>query len=83
LFVQPPVDVLGVVVQCGEEGTVKRKSDDTELRRANITLLDASLKTVECTLWNNNVDYIRQLSGLDAPIVSVSTVRVSDFQGGK
>lgn len=76
-----PVDVLGVVVQCGEEGTVKRKSDDTELRRANITLLDASLKTVECTLWNDNVDYIRQLSGLDTPVVSVSTVRVSDFQG--
>lgn len=31
---------MGVVVHCGEEGTVKRKSDDTELRRANITLLD-------------------------------------------
>ena len=35
-----PVDVMAIVVNCGEEGTVKRKSDDSELRRLNITLVD-------------------------------------------
>ncbi len=38
--VQVPVDVMGVVVSVGSSGTVKRKSDSSELARRDITLAD-------------------------------------------
>ena len=34
------MDVVGIVVSCGALGTVKRKSDSTELVRRDITLAD-------------------------------------------
>jgi replication factor A1 len=46
------VDVLGVVTSVGELGSVRRKSDQTEIQRRNITLVDETMKTVELTLWN-------------------------------
>ena len=46
-------------------------------------LLCHSLKTVDCTLWNSFVDKVADLRGMDAPILSISNVRVSDYQGGQ
>jgi hypothetical protein len=37
-----PFDVVGVVKEVGEQGTVKRKSDGTDLFRRDIKLLDSS-----------------------------------------
>jgi hypothetical protein len=37
---QAPVDVLGVVTEVGQLGTVKRKVDASELPRRDITLAD-------------------------------------------
>ena len=37
-----PFDVVGVVKEVGEQGTVKRKSDGTDLFRRDIKLVDSS-----------------------------------------
>jgi replication factor A1 len=37
---QVPVDVAGVVVSLGTFGTVKRKADNSELARRDVTLAD-------------------------------------------
>jgi hypothetical protein len=40
-FLQMPVDVLGVVTQCGQLGTIKRKADNSELPRRDVTIADS------------------------------------------
>lgn len=52
------VDVLGVVTQVGELGSVQRKKDNTQLQKREITLLDASARTVRLTLWDEVADKI-------------------------
>jgi replication factor A1 len=36
-----PVDVLGVVTHCGQLGTIKRKADNSELPRRDVTIADS------------------------------------------
>eukprot|EP00887_Chlorella_sp_A99_P001665 scaffold8.g1665.t1 len=45
------VDLLGVVTAVQPLGSVKRKSDQAELSRRDLTLVDAGLKAVTVTLW--------------------------------
>lgn len=51
-----PVDVLGLALDVAALGSVKRKSDETELARRDVTLLDASGKTVTLTLWGKHAE---------------------------
>lgn len=51
-----PVDVLGLALDVAPLGSVKRKSDETELARRDVTLLDASGKTVTLTLWGKHAE---------------------------
>lgn len=44
---QMPVDVLAIVTSLGPLGTVKRKSDSSELARRDITLADKRCVCVE------------------------------------
>lgn len=37
---QTPVDVLGVILSLGTLGSVKKKSDNTDLQRRDVTLAD-------------------------------------------
>ena len=39
-WVQAGVDMMGVVTSAGQLGSVKRKSDNSELSRRDVTLLD-------------------------------------------
>lgn len=41
-----PVDIMGVVTSCGSLGTIKRKADQTELPRRDVTLADSRYVTV-------------------------------------
>lgn len=50
---QAPIDVLGVVTSVGLVGSVKRKSDNSDLTRRDITLADASSFSVVLTLWGD------------------------------
>ena len=40
------VDILGVVTAVGELGTIRKKSDNSELQKREITLLDETKRTV-------------------------------------
>jgi replication factor A1 len=76
------VDVLGVVTHVAELGSVARKSDGVSLSRRDITLLDASARTVKLTLWNTLAEVEgAKLAQLSAPILAVKGVRVSDYNG--
>jgi ssDNA-binding replication factor A large subunit len=43
--------VLGVITSVGLVGSVKRKSDNSDLTRRDVTLADASGFSVNLTLW--------------------------------
>lgn len=76
------VDVLAVVTQVGELGAVRRKSDNAEIQRRDVTLLDETKRTVSLTLWNAlAVEQGEQLANMTAPIVAVRGLRVTDYNG--
>jgi replication factor A1 len=87
-----PVDVLGGVLEVGPLGSVKRKSDASELARRDLTLGDASGKSVVLTLWGEAAEgaggaveaavaAAAAAGSATPPILSVSHCRVSDFNG--
>jgi replication factor A1 len=86
-----PVDVLGAVLEVGPLGSVKRKADASELARRDVTLGDASGKSVVLTLWGEAAEgaggAVEAAAGAAAaagsppPLLSVSHCRVSDFNG--
>ncbi|KAL4439681.1 hypothetical protein ABPG75_002682 [Micractinium tetrahymenae] len=78
------VDLVGVVTEIKPLGSVKRKTDQAELSRRDITLVDQSLKTVVVTLWGSSAeDPGRELEQLAeaAPVVAISSCRVSSYNG--
>merc|ERR1712216_780472 len=46
------VDVVAVVKEVSELSSIRRKSDNTELNKREVVLVDDSAKTVRLTLWN-------------------------------
>ena len=80
------VDVVGVVTSVGPLGSVKRKSDDADLQRRNLTLVDASRRSVELTVWgelatSKGSDLETLVGGGGFPVLAVKGVRVSDYNG--
>ena len=76
------VDVLAVVQSVGELGAVRRKSDNEEIQRRDVVLVDDTNKTVTLTLWNAlAVEQGAQLATMAAPIVAVRGLRVTDYNG--
>jgi len=77
-----PVDVLGVVMQVGTLGTIKRKSDSTELARRDVTLADSSGRSVVLTLWGENAtDKSAVLEGREGALLQATACRVTDYNG--
>eukprot|EP01026_Neomeris_dumetosa_P047754 TRINITY_DN4110_c0_g2_i1.p1 TRINITY_DN4110_c0_g2~~TRINITY_DN4110_c0_g2_i1.p1 ORF type:complete len:461 (-),score=50.46 TRINITY_DN4110_c0_g2_i1:396-1778(-) len=79
------IDVLSIVLEFGEEGTVKRKSSGEEISRRDLKLLDQSGLTINLTVWNQNVDSLRSIEnnigGEEPLIIGVTNCTVSDFNG--
>ena len=80
------VDVVGVVTTVGPLGSVKRKSDDADLQRRNLTLVDSSRRSVELTVWGElattkGSDLEALVGGGGFPVLAVKGVRVSDYNG--
>lgn len=75
------VDVVGIVKEVTPLGSVKRKSDNTELNRRDLTLVDSSSKTVRLTVWGQLAEDLARLETMTAPVISVTSCRVSDFDG--
>lgn len=81
-----PVDILGVCTSVGSLGSVKRKSDASELSRRDVTLVDTGLKTVTVTLWGSTAEGVgaeleAAAAGAHRPIVAISSCRVSSYNG--
>ncbi|DBB18305.1 TPA: hypothetical protein ACH3X3_003260 [Trebouxia sp. C0006] len=76
------IDMMGVVTSVGQLGSVKRKSDNSELSRRDVTLLDQSQKTVTMTLWGETAQEKGPLlEAQDCPVITVTACRVSDYNG--
>ena len=76
------VDVLAVVQSVGELGSVRRKSDNEEIQRRDVVLVDDTKKSVTLTLWNAlAVEQGEQLANLTNPIIAVRGLRVTDYNG--
>ncbi|KAK9812826.1 hypothetical protein WJX72_004357 [[Myrmecia] bisecta] len=76
------IDVRGVVTSVGNLGTIKRKADQTEVVRRDLTVLDQSGKTVTVTLWNKLAEeQSASLEGMETPVIAVSACRVSEYNG--
>ena len=84
-----PIDVIGVVTAVAPLGAVKRKSDDAELARRDITLADASGRTVTLTLWGDaagGVGAELEAAAADGsrgvpPLLAATRCRVGDYNG--
>eukprot|EP00216_Chloropicon_sp_CCMP2111_P004539 CAMPEP_0198245974 /NCGR_PEP_ID=MMETSP1446-20131203/43943_1 /TAXON_ID=1461542 ORGANISM="Unidentified sp, Strain CCMP2111" /NCGR_SAMPLE_ID=MMETSP1446 /ASSEMBLY_ACC=CAM_ASM_001112 /LENGTH=424 /DNA_ID=CAMNT_0043930229 /DNA_START=161 /DNA_END=1435 /DNA_ORIENTATION=- len=78
------LDVVGVVVNVADLGSVKRKSDNSELTRRDLTLIDDSSRSVQVTLWQdmatNEGSELEKLQA-DHPVVAIHGVRVNDYNG--
>ncbi|KAJ7277071.1 hypothetical protein O6H91_02G027800 [Diphasiastrum complanatum] len=78
------VDIVGVVQNVSPTISVRRKSDNEEIPKRDITVADQSQKTVSVSLWNDLAvkDGEKLLEMLHhAPTVLIKGLRVSDFQG--
>ena len=80
---QRMLDVVGVATNVGQLGSVKRKSDGSELMRRDITIVDESALTVTVTLWDKLAEEQGQTleSSVSPQIVVLRGVRVTDFNG--
>ncbi len=81
-----PIDVIGVVTSVGATGSIKRKSDQQEVVRREVTLADESLKTVSLTLWGEKAEsdgekLSAMLEAGQHPVLAVSSCRVGSYNG--
>ncbi|KAH9322348.1 hypothetical protein KI387_016987, partial [Taxus chinensis] len=78
------VDIIGVVQSVSPVLSIRRKSNNEEVPKREITIADASKKTVSLSLWNNLAKKEGQelLDIVDScPVIAVRAVRVGDFSG--
>ncbi|KAL3678223.1 hypothetical protein R1sor_021179 [Riccia sorocarpa] len=78
------IDVIGVVQSVGSNMSIRRKSNNEEIPKRDITIADESNKTVVISLWNDlATDFGAKLLNMvdEAPVVAFRSVRVGDYQG--
>ena len=78
------LDVLGVVANVAPLGSVKRKSDNSELTRRDLTIFDNSGRSVQVTLWQNlasNEGAELDKLQTECPIIALHGVRANDYNG--
>ncbi|XP_010258039.1 PREDICTED: replication protein A 70 kDa DNA-binding subunit B-like [Nelumbo nucifera] len=78
------VDIIGVVQNVSPTLSVRRKSNNENIPKRDITIADESKKTVVVSLWNELATNVGQ-ELLDmaetSPIVALKSLKVGDFQG--
>lgn len=80
-----PVDVLGVVTALGPLGTIKRKADNMEVHRREVTLVDQGGKSVSLTIWGDlalgpEADALQSHAD-HCILLQCSGCRVTDYNG--
>ncbi|XP_077336698.1 replication protein A 70 kDa DNA-binding subunit isoform X1 [Lithobates pipiens] len=72
------LDIIGVCKSFDEVTKVTIKSNNREVSRRNIHLMDMSGKMVSTTLWGEDAD---KFDGSRLPVVAIKGARLSDFGG--
>lgn len=72
------VDVIGVVKSFGEVSTIVTKATNKELTKREITLVDDSNASINCTLWGKQAE---DFDGSENPVVLVKSAKLGDYNG--
>ncbi|XWS37265.1 hypothetical protein CRYUN_Cryun19dG0028600 [Craigia yunnanensis] len=78
------VDIIGVVQNVTSVSNIKRKTDNENIPKRDMTVADETKKTVVVSLWNelaNNVGQELFDIADKSPIVAIKSLKVGDFQG--
>ncbi|XP_058416100.1 replication protein A 70 kDa DNA-binding subunit isoform X2 [Diceros bicornis minor] len=72
------VDVIGICKNYDDATKITVKSNNREVSKRNIYLMDTSGKVVTATLWGEDAD---RFDGSRQPVMAIKGARVSDFGG--
>uniref|UniRef100_G3UMM4 Replication protein A subunit n=1 Tax=Loxodonta africana TaxID=9785 RepID=G3UMM4_LOXAF len=72
------VDIIGVCKSYEDATKIVVKSNNREVSKRNIYLMDMSGKVVSATLWGEDAD---KFDGTRQPVMAIKGARVSDFGG--
>ncbi|KAK4782483.1 hypothetical protein SAY86_016585 [Trapa natans] len=78
------IDIVGVVQSVSPTMSIRRKSNNEMLPKRDITIVDATKKSVVVSLWNDLATGVGQdlLDIADkSPTVAIKSLKVGDFQG--
>ncbi|XP_007037579.2 PREDICTED: replication protein A 70 kDa DNA-binding subunit B [Theobroma cacao] len=78
------VDIIGVVQSVTSVSNIKRKIDNENISKRDMTVADETKRTVVVSLWNelaNNAGQELFDIADKSPIVAIKSLKVSDFQG--
>lgn len=73
------VDVIGLVTSVSDITSVNSQKTQRELKKRTVTIVDHTMSSIECTLWNDFADKFD--SNIVDHIIAIKQVRVSDFGG--
>ncbi|UPQ96747.1 replication protein A [Chloropicon primus] len=78
------LDIIGVVASVSPLGSVKRKVDQSELARRDLTIFDTSGRQVTVTMWqtlaSEEGDKLDKMQ-TEYPIIALQGVRANDYNG--
>lgn len=72
------VDIIGICKSYEDATKITVKSNNREVAKRNIYLMDTSGKVVTATLWGEDAD---RFDGSRQPVLAIKGARVSDFGG--
>ncbi|XP_077021615.1 replication protein A 70 kDa DNA-binding subunit isoform X3 [Tamandua tetradactyla] len=72
------VDIIGICKSYEDANKIIVKSNNREVSKRNICLMDMSGKVVTATLWGEDAD---RFDGSRQPVMAIKGARVSDFGG--
>jgi replication factor A1 len=71
-------DILAVVKEVGEMGTITSKATQREIKKRELTLVDSSLASIRLTLWGKQAE---SFDAQEHPVIAFRSVKVGDFGG--
>lgn len=72
-------DVIGIIKEAGDLGSITTKTTQKQLSKRDLTLLDTSGCSIRVTLWGTQAEQFQDVG--DYPIMAIRGVRVSDYNG--
>lgn len=77
------VDLCGIITSVGPPGSIKRKADNTELPKRDVTLVDRGCRSVNVTLWGDNATGVGALlEGQEGHVLLCTVCKVGEYNGG-